>query len=305
MSKPIQIAATRTPGGQTAIADVRAAFREARPVVQLVFAMRFAVGGTLSLSSTTFSPLHAVAGQTSWLAAVWFVYLVNGVSDVAGDRLNSSSRPIARGVLGLERANVISVVLCAFSILVGGVVGLEFSLLCASMLVLGVIYSHGPYALKRWSPSASLTVGAAGFASYVAGAFAYNGAVSSSTVLVAGVMGAWMAAGGNYKDLGDEVGDRSAGRRTLPVLLGRRRAALLIWTVCLAISLLALFATFRDPAIWPAVALVPAAALLARSWAFKQSDEAEGAAGAKFPYRVFMVSQYTVNGLLLVTGSLS
>lgn len=305
MSKPFDLAVPVSLGARAGISEVWAAFLEARPVVQLVFAMRFAVGGALSSDAAAFLPLHAAAGQCAWLASMWFVYLVNGMSDLEGDRLNASSRPIAAGVLRVERARVISAVLAAFSILVGSVVDLKFSLFCASMLMLGVVYSYGPFALKKWSPTASITVATAGFVTYVAGAYAFSGAVTSSTVLVAGIMGAWMAAAGNYKDLGEEVGDRAAGRRTLPVLLGRRRATFVIWMACVLIALLALLAVAVDLFIWPVGVLIAASALLARSWASRRGSKSmQAGAGAKFPYRVFMVSQYVVNGLLLVTASL-
>ncbi|MFC7648937.1 UbiA family prenyltransferase [Streptosporangium lutulentum] len=49
-------------------------------------------------------------------------------------------------------------------------------------------------------------------------------------------MSAWMGIGGLAKDLSDVAGDRAAGRHTLPLLWGERRAKLAIATAATAVG---------------------------------------------------------------------
>src|SRR6478609_9228145 len=83
------------------------AFLEGRPVVMGVFALRFVVGTQLADGADWSSPRLWLA-TASWLLAVWAVYLINGISDIGGDRLNGSSRPLASGRLAVGSASAIA-----------------------------------------------------------------------------------------------------------------------------------------------------------------------------------------------------
>src|ERR1041385_6445866 len=71
---------------------------EARPIVLLIYTLRFIVGCVLvdpmQQPPQSWRPVVAVL---SWLLAIGSVYLFDGVADVLEDRLNRSSRPIASG----------------------------------------------------------------------------------------------------------------------------------------------------------------------------------------------------------------
>jgi 4-hydroxybenzoate polyprenyltransferase len=101
----------------------------------------------------------------------------------------------------------------------------------------------------------------AGLLTYLAAAVAGSagaGSVNPDLVVFAVALSAWMGVGGMTKDLSDVEGDRLAGRRTLPILVGER------WARCLiAVSALALAAGFVAAAQLAAARIAPAAWVMA------------------------------------------
>lgn len=271
--------------------NIRLAFLEARPVVQLVFLLRFIVGGSLS-GSIGFPDLGAIVGCLSWAAAVWFVYLLNGVSDIAGDRQNSSLRPLASGALDPHFAVNLCLILAAGSLLVATLVGYRHVLLVASMLILGMVYSLGSGAAKK-SGALGLGVAAAGaLLTYLAGAESSGVRVTPAAWWFALTAAAWIATAGHTKDFGDEAGDIKTGRRTLPIVLGVRRARLLIAAGTLLVGLAAALIALYVPGVPTLSLLLPGALAVAY-----QLGRGKGTTRLvdKRPYRTFMLVQYAVN----------
>lgn len=122
---------------------------EARPVVQIVFLMRFTVGAAFS-SHDLADGTHLAAGVLVWWLAVVAAYLVNGVLDVKEDRANGSARPIARGDLPERTAAMLTAVAAAGSLLLSLCVP-GLTVWVALLLLLGWLYSAPPFPAKRWS----------------------------------------------------------------------------------------------------------------------------------------------------------
>src|SRR5262245_37317225 len=118
------------------------AWEEARPVVQLIFMLRFSVGVLLSASGfgSVVNPTVAVA-MVAWLAVTWAIYLLNGVADIVEDRANASARPIASGRLPVEVAVRIVAGLVTFALVLAAAVSVEQFVLVALMFVVGWAYS--------------------------------------------------------------------------------------------------------------------------------------------------------------------
>ncbi|WP_085368906.1 UbiA family prenyltransferase [Leifsonia sp. NCR5] len=271
-------------------------YTEARPIVLWVFNLRFLVGGMLAFGGEI-PVLKAVGGGASWFLAVWVVYLVNGISDIAGDRANGSHRPLASGALTTNAAGSWCVVLAVASLAIAVHVTLVFVLLVVLMLTLGLAYSLGAHAAKKWAVPALAVAASGGLLTYLAGAEAFHGTIPSAVPVFAVVMALWIAVVGHAKDFGDAVGDRIAGRRTLPIVLGERAARLAVATGSAAIGGLGVLAAALNPALLSLAALGPCAvAVSGLSIAGRGQDRR----AQRRPYRAFMVSQYTVN--LLAVG---
>ncbi|MEY9954209.1 UbiA family prenyltransferase [Leifsonia sp. EB34] len=265
------------------------AFVEARPVVQIVFLLRFAVGAALGGIGAV-NAVQELLGTAAWFAAVWFVYLLNGISDVAGDRRNGSRRPLASGTLDVPFAFNLCLLLAVVSVLTASLLSSSFVLLVSCMLLLGVVYSIGRGAAKK-SALFALNVAALGAVlTYAAGSDSL-GAIGSQTWAFAAVTGAWIATAGHAKDLGDEPGDRESGRRTLPILLGGLQARAVIAIGSIAVGAAAVAVAIAVPRLGSLLWLAPGAVALWVSLATINHFRAS----SKAPYRTFMLVQYIVN----------
>lgn len=272
-------------------------FAECRPIVLAMFALRFVAGAAMGgpgwgrLSAADAGLL--VVGVVSWVAATGFVYLLNGVSDIPGDRLNGSTRPLASGRLPVRAAIGWCIAFAVAAVVLSAVVGLGLLVCALAMLGFGWLYSAGRHAAKQRVWSASLVIFGGGIATYLGGAFAAGNVPAPGTIAVAVLMAAWMAVAGNTKDLADVAGDRVAGRRTLPVTLGIRPAAWATAVGCCAVGVAGLF-------VPSAPARIVAACLLAAALAMIGIAAYGRSLGTKRMYAVFMVSQVVSNLVIVV-----
>ncbi|WP_169790969.1 UbiA family prenyltransferase, partial [Streptomyces katrae] len=125
----------------------RLCWEEARPIVQVAFLLRFAVG-VVSVGQLPQSLGRPVLGMASLWCAVVCAYLLNGVTDVHEDRVNGSRRPIARGDLPERTAARGTVLLACAALLLGGLAGPSVVAWTAAFLVLGWAYSADPVKAK-------------------------------------------------------------------------------------------------------------------------------------------------------------
>ncbi|MDT3398054.1 UbiA family prenyltransferase [Streptomyces sp. B1866] len=273
---------------------------ETRPCVQVVFLMRFLAGAALAAGgrSAGLGP-WVVVPAASWALAALFAYGINGVSDVAEDRVNRTGRPIARGELSRRAAarltwlsaagSVALAVLSRDVLLLGYVLG---------FLLLGYAYSAGPFTLKRSAAGTSGTVLAMGLLTYAAGWTAAGAARPTGPGLVLAVgMSLWMCVvGAVTKDFSHARGDAAAGRRTSVTAWGDLAARRVGAVGALAVA--AGFAAAAGP--WP-VLLGPAALVLlggAVAVAVLCAATRPDAAPGRTPYRAFMVTQHLAHGVL-------
>lgn len=276
-----------------------ATFVEARPQVQLLLVLRLLVGNVLGQANGGLDVAAIVTSDASWLLASLAVYVLNGLSDVDGDRRNGSRRPLAAGRLSVGAATAMVGALSACALCLAVFRGPLAVLMLSAFLALGAAYSFGPFPLKDRALTASVTVGVACAVTYVFGAVAAQGTASGPTlVVVASGMGAWMLVAGNAKDFGDEEGDRLAGRRTLPLVLGDRRARLVLSVMVMILGASATAAGVTTRGADPLVLLIVAAVAMASVW--WNADAARRRPRAA--YQIFMWSQFAVN-LALICGA--
>ncbi|WP_312888294.1 UbiA family prenyltransferase [Nonomuraea rhodomycinica] len=341
---------------------------EARPGVLAVSALRYLAGVALVLPAVPDpDPLKVLRGGLAWVLSIFAVYLFNGVTDVAEDRINGSGRPIARGRLAPRTAGVVAVAAGAASLV--ATAGLPHAMvwIIAANLVLGFLYSGPPWPLKDSCGGTVVVLCLSGLLSYLAGAVVADsaaiglvadpatvglvadpatvglvadsvteqlvagavavGPVTVQLVVFAGAATCWMVlVGVPAKDLSDIPGDAAAGRRTLGVLLGERRARRVM--VAAAVGVLAAFglavALLRVPltAVLAVMAVGVVAVVLAGRMTGTQAGSEAGsgtgsdagtlAAGKRTgsagrgvrrrPYRAFMLTQHLLHITPLLTN---
>ncbi|MEU8251104.1 UbiA family prenyltransferase [Nonomuraea sp. NPDC048916] len=268
---------------------LRLCFAEARPCVLVIFLLRFLTGAAMAGGRA-----DLVAAAFVWEAAVFFVYLYNGVTDVREDRLNGSARPIAGGLLPQRTAAWIAVSAAVAAMVGGLLLGGPMAAAVPIMILLGLAYSGPPCYLKRRSGGAMATVTVAGLLTYYMGE---AGAVPTPRLLViALVMSLWMGlVGATTKDLPDAAGDAAAGRHTIAVTRGDRRVRWLasVSAASLGAAFLAAAVLVAPELVWPAVIMLAGAAAVA---VLALSDLSQGdRSRRRRPYRAFMITQYGVH----------
>ncbi|WP_133903204.1 UbiA family prenyltransferase [Actinophytocola oryzae] len=280
---------------------VRASWQEARPVVQVIFQLRFVAGVVLGggTATTHLVDQSVLLAAASWLAATWCVYLVNGIADVVEDRENGSTRPIARGALPVAAATRMCYVLAVVAVTCGVLVSSRSALLVLLVLLVGWSYSMGPWPLKNSMPGFLAGVVSLGLLTYLAGWSAVGGGWNTTLVVTSVAMSLWMGLVGATKDLSDVRGDRVAGRRTAPVVLGVRRAKALM--AALAVSLGLAFLTTAVvvvPRLLP-VGVVVCSGACAVAVLLLSAAGRGGRCAERRPYRAFMTTQYAAHMTLL------
>ncbi|MFG2905903.1 UbiA family prenyltransferase [Kitasatospora sp. NPDC048286] len=288
---------TAAPPTRSPLSAARYCLVESRPVVQIVFLMRFLVGAVCgAVVGDDWSVGGVLLGGLAMTCAVMAAYLLNGVMDIAEDRANGSRRPIARGALRLRTAaagvRFLSGAALVLSVFVPG----EFWFIVLS-LFLGYAYSVPPLAAKRRTATSAAAVIAMGASSYLAGAVsAGGGGISEGPLLFCGLLALWMGfVGAVTKDLGDIAGDREAGRRTIAVVYGERTARLFAAVSAIVLGTAGLLLGLRTELLLAgAVPLASGAGWVAVRCLWPDKAQARG------PYRAFMVTQYVANaGLAL------
>jgi geranylgeranylglycerol-phosphate geranylgeranyltransferase len=155
----------------------------------------------------------------------------NDIWDAAGDRVNRSptARPLATGRLGRGAADL--------SVVGGSLLGLGAAALVSGPAVLvglgalAVMSVYSPL-LKRRGFAGNVAVALVAGLPLLYGALALG---RPEAGLVPWVLAAWLHLVREIvKDLDDTPGDRLLGRRTLPLVLGARRAALVAAALGLA-----------------------------------------------------------------------
>jgi 4-hydroxybenzoate polyprenyltransferase len=276
-------------------------WKEARPVVQSMFQLRFAAGAVLAAPGVGLGHLSDyLLAAAAWLCATWQVYLLNGMCDQVEDRCNGSQRPLATGVLDLRAARLICRLLSVMALLLSLAVSPLSLLLVAIFLLLGWHYSAAKRPQKGNVAGFIVTVTGGGAITYLAGCTAAGGSFRLEMLVLASAMSLWMACAGMTKDLADVAGDRLAGRRTLPVVLGARRARTLIAGLTLGVAAYLLgWAVWFAPALLPAAGALGCGAVACALYSVLGSAEVSRSRQRR-PYRAFMLSQYVVHFVVLL-----
>jgi 4-hydroxybenzoate polyprenyltransferase len=276
---------------------------EARPVVQVMFLLRYMCATVLDGGWRDQATLaRTLAGAAVWELAVVCVYLFNGMMDITEDRINGSSRPIARGTLPISAAAGMLVVLGLVATLGGIALGREYMCLLLAFLTIGFLYSGPPCYLKRHAATGAATGISLGLLTYGAGHAAVSGVVPGKvSVIFALMVSSWTGLVGSItKDIPDLKGDSAAGRHSILVKWGEGVSRFL--AACTACGLGGAFVLIAacavPPLLKPAITMSCGAVLVTTMClrGFPGGDRRE----KRRPYAVFMLTQYAVHVCFLV-----
>ena len=204
----------------------------ARPFTLVAPALGMFTGSVIALGASPAIPLSpwiaAKIGLGTLMAAVLNAAsnTLNQVTDLEADRINKPDRPVPAGRVAPEEALRLSGWLYVTAFVLATFVGPQCTLLAGTAAVLTVLYSAPPFRLKAVPYLANLVIAIPrGVLLKVAGWSCVRDFGRMEPWYIGAIFGLFLLGATTTKDFADIRGDRAAGFRTLPVVLGTRRAA--------------------------------------------------------------------------------
>jgi chlorophyll synthase len=154
-----------------------------------------------------------------------FSQVVNDYFDRDVDRINEPNRPTAANMLSTRTILVVAVVLGALALGIAFALGKTVGELALTGMVLALAYSTPPVRLKArngWLANAACALSYEGFA-WLAGTAAF-GAISTGGIVLALLFSFGAHGLMTLNDFKSVEGDRQLGLRSIPVMLGEKRA---------------------------------------------------------------------------------
>ncbi len=170
--------------------------------------------------------------------AIYFVamaaYMYNDVTDISIDKLNSYKRPLVSGNANKREVLTLVMILNAIALILVYSTSIYATLAVLSFIFLGIIYSHPKTSLKEKFPHKTIATATAGALASLTGGLA-AGNMLPYVVYAALVSFAFLFTMGPIADISDLKGDRAAGRRTFPLIVGVNKTLILMILAMLAI----------------------------------------------------------------------
>ena len=200
----------------------------------IIFLWGAFIGALLAGHETGIQPLFpTVAGPITMYIVGLFAYIYNDIRDIDADRINSSDRPIPSGRVSKWQATKLVITLATLAIVLSLLLN-PFVLATALFgIFLGLIYSTPPIALKNRPLSKWLITSLWCGVASMGGSLAVSHIVTGKTLYAAILFIVQGLACSPMADMMDITGDRTAGKRTIAVVLGpdltaKMSAALLV-----------------------------------------------------------------------------
>lgn len=204
----------------------------ARPFTLIAPALGMFTGSVIALGAFPPAPLTPWTAARIALGTLMAAVLnaasntLNQVTDVEADRINKPDRPVPSGRVEPAEAIRLAGWLYAAAFLLATLVGPQCTLLAGTAAVLTVMYSAPPFRLKAVPYLSNAVIALPrGVLLKVAGWSCVRDFGRTEPWIIGSIFGLFLLGATTTKDFADIRGDRAAGFRTLPVLLGPRRAA--------------------------------------------------------------------------------
>jgi 4-hydroxybenzoate polyprenyltransferase len=227
------------PGSLPTILDMtsraRIYWELARPFTLIAPALGMFTGSVIALGAPPAVPLTPWVGVKIVLGTLMAAVLnaasntLNQVTDVEADRINKPNRPVPSGRIPPGKAVRFAGVLYAAAFLLAAPVGPQCVWLAGIAAVMTVLYSAPPFRLKGVPYLANVIIAVPrGVLLKVAGWACVRDFGRTEPWYIGLIFGLFLLGATTTKDFADAKGDAAAGFRTLPVLLGAKRAAWLV-----------------------------------------------------------------------------
>ena len=153
---------------------------------------------------------------------------MNAAYDAHIDRINKPYRPIPRGLVTRDEAFSIAFLLYFVAFVRAMLISPEFWALVTIITIITIYYSMPPVRFKKrfWVSNISIAM-ARGLLGFVAAWSIFGDPWDPTPWVIGGILFIYLVGATTSKDFTDIEGDREFGMRTLPVVYGPKRAALI------------------------------------------------------------------------------
>jgi len=168
------------------------------------------------------------------------MYILNDLVDADLDKINSKKRPIPSGIVSKKQTWIFIVLTSGMALLISIMTfNLILILIATLMLVLGILYSAPRIALMRRFVIKTVTIAIYYCVCALLGVTAIHGldlTAENFIILAHGlsILFIMIFISSTLNDLGDIEGDRAAGRRTIPIVIGKDNTIKLSMTLALS-----------------------------------------------------------------------
>ncbi len=156
------------------------------------------------------------------LFATLAVYWMNDITDIKLDKINAANRPLAGGMVNKSEAIVFLTLLSLVALGLSYSVNTITLLFTTSYLIIGILYSSPKIALKDRFVLKTLSIAIGGFTTTLIGA-SVNGTLDGKDFVSAISFMMLLFVTSPINDLGDYIGDKECGRRTIPIVIGKKK----------------------------------------------------------------------------------
>lgn len=154
---------------------------------------------------------------------------LNQITDLEVDRVNKPNRPLPSGRISEREAVGATAVLFSIALALAWLVNVQCFVLAFAATVFTIIYSAPPARTKARGMLANITIAIPrGVLLKVAGWSCVKTVAAVEPWFIGLIFGLFLLGASSTKDFADIKGDRAGGCRTLPIIYGVRKAALMI-----------------------------------------------------------------------------
>ena len=207
--------------------------KDTKPFRLAHFELMFALGIIFGLSKNTFSLneiniFYFIFIPISILAAIIFTAIINNIEDYNIDKISNKDRPLIRSNITIEEYRELSWPFLFIAIFYAAVVSFEAFFLISLCIGNAFLHSAKPLRLKILPILPKLIISLNSLVLVLLGFAITTGSIQNFPKIITAIILIGFTLVINFRDIKDYHGDKKAGIKTLPVVLGLKKAKILI-----------------------------------------------------------------------------
>jgi 4-hydroxybenzoate polyprenyltransferase len=153
---------------------------------------------------------------------------MNAAYDAHIDRINKPYRPIPKGLVTRDEASSLAFMLYFLALFRAILISYQFFAIVLILSIITIYYSMPPVRLKKRFWVSNMTIATArGLLGFLAGWTIFGDPTNPTAWVIGGILAIYLVGATTSKDFTDAEGDGKYGMRTLPVVYGPKRAAII------------------------------------------------------------------------------